>query len=163
MAVTRAGDHAELISRASYIVDQALGSPPADVDVPAALRSAVVRRVALAWLLLALVWGGALAGIAFRVFWLHAPRWLYTPTYMVLGWAAIGFAPGFLASGQPWAIAMAATGGVLYTIGGVIYGIRRPDPSPRWFGFHEIFHALTVAAFATHAVGVGLAAHAAGA
>ena len=113
--------------------------------------------------LLILVWGGALAGIAFRVFWLHAPRWLYTPTYILLGWAALAFAPDFLASGQPWAIAMAATGGVLYTIGGVIYGIRCPDPSPRWFGFHEIFHALTVAAFAAHAVGVGLAAHSAGA
>ncbi|MBL8932458.1 MAG: hemolysin III family protein [Kineosporiaceae bacterium] len=106
--------------------------------------------------LLALVWGGALAGVAFRVFWLHAPRWLYTPTYIVLGWAALAFLPDFLDAGHPAALTLAVVGGVLYTAGGVIYGLRRPDPSPRWFGFHEIFHALTVAAFVAHAVGVGL-------
>jgi hemolysin III len=107
--------------------------------------------------LLILVWGGALAGIVFRVFWLHAPRWLYTPTYIVLGWAALAFLPDFLAARRPWVLAMALLGGLLYTAGGVIYALRRPNPWPRWFGFHEVFHSCTVAAFAAHCLGVGLA------
>ncbi len=107
--------------------------------------------------LLALVWSGAIAGVLFRVFWLKAPRWLYTPTYILLGWAAVAFLPDFLAGGRPAVLALALTGGLLYTAGGIIYGLRRPNFSPRWFGFHELFHALTVAAFAAHCVGVGIA------
>ncbi len=107
--------------------------------------------------LLAIVWSGAAVGVAFRVFWLHAPRWLYTPTYVVLGWAAVAFLPDFAAGGRPAVLALAVIGGVLYTVGAVVYASRRPDPSPRWFGFHEVFHTLTVAAFAAHCVGVGLA------
>jgi hemolysin III len=107
--------------------------------------------------LLGLVWGGAVLGVLFRVLWLRAPRWLYTPVYIALGWAAIAFVPDFLAGDGDAAFALAAAGGVLYTAGGVIYGLRRPDPLPGWFGFHELFHALTVAAFAIHSVGVTLA------
>lgn len=108
-------------------------------------------------MLLAVVWGGAALGVAFRVFWLRAPRWLYTPVYIALGWAALGFAPDFLASGLTAAFVLAACGGVLYTAGGIIYGLRRPNPSPRWFGFHEVFHALTVGGFTAHCVGIGIA------
>lgn len=107
--------------------------------------------------LLAVVWGGALAGVAFRVLWLRAPRWLYTPAYIALGWAAIAFLPDFLAGGRLEVLALALVGGLLYTAGGVIYVLRRPDPLPGWFGFHELFHALTVAAFVAHSIGVGLA------
>jgi hemolysin III len=110
--------------------------------------------------LLIVVWTGALAGVLFRVFWLHAPRWLYTPAYILLGWAAVAFLPDFLRGGGVAVLALAAAGGVLYTLGGIVYGLRRPNPFPRWFGFHEVFHALTVAAFAAHSVGVGLAVRA---
>lgn len=107
--------------------------------------------------LLAIVWVGAAAGVAFRVFWLRAPRWLYTPTYIALGWAAVAFLPDFLAADRLEVLALALAGGLLYTAGGIIYAVRRPNLLPRWFGFHELFHALTVAAFVAHSVGVGLA------
>jgi len=107
--------------------------------------------------LLAVVWGGAALGVLFRVLWLRAPRWLYTPIYIALGWAALAFLPDFLSGEHPVTLALAAVGGLLYTVGGVIYGLRRPDPSPRSFGFHEVFHALTVGGFLAHCAGLTLA------
>ncbi len=107
--------------------------------------------------LLAVVWGGAVLGVLFRVLWLRAPRWVYTPAYLVLGWAALAVLPEFVRGGRPVVLTLVVTGGVLYTIGAVVYGVRRPNPSPRWFGFHEVFHAFTVAAFGVHAAGVALA------
>jgi hemolysin III len=109
--------------------------------------------------LLWVVWSGAIAGVAFRVFWVGAPRWLYVPVYVALGWVAVIYLPHFLQRGGPAILTLVVVGGVLYTLGGLVYGIKRPDPSPRWFGFHEVFHALTVAAFATHSVGVWLAVY----
>jgi hemolysin III len=96
---------------------------------------------------LSAVWGTALLGIAFRVFWVNAPRWLYTPLYIGLGWAAAFFIPQLLHGAGVAAFVLIIVGGMLYTFGGVVYALRRPNPSPRWFGFHEIFHACTVAAF----------------
>ncbi len=110
--------------------------------------------------LLAIAWGGAALGIAFRLFWATAPRWLYTPIYMALGWAAVFYLPSFFASASTAVIALLVAGGVLYTVGGVIYGFRWPNPSPRWFGFHEVFHTLTIVAFATHYTGISLATYA---
>lgn len=116
--------------------------------------------------LLALVWGAALAGVFFRVFWTDAPRWLYVPMYVALGWAAVFFIPQFVDGAHRYAVgtaitvlALVATGGVLYTLGGVVYGLQRPDPWPRWFGFHEVFHSFTIAAFACHYVAVSLATY----
>ncbi len=106
--------------------------------------------------LLLLVWGGAIGGILFRVFWVGAPRWLYTPIYIALGWAAVFYLPDFLRNGGGAVLALVVVGGLLYTAGGVIYALKRPNPSPRWFGFHEIFHAFTVAAFAAHYVGISI-------
>jgi hemolysin III len=111
--------------------------------------------------LLSLVWGGALAGVAFRVLWVGAPRWLYVPVYIALGWAAAFWLPAFWRSGGPAVLALVIIGGVLYSLGGLVYGLKRPDPSPRWFGFHEVFHALTVAAFVAHYVGVSITVYAA--
>jgi hemolysin III len=108
--------------------------------------------------LLYTVWGGALAGIAFRVFWLKAPRWIYTPCYVALGWAAVFFLPDFLRAGGVAVLVMMIVGGVLYSLGAVVYGTRRPNFSPKWFGFHEVFHTLTIAAFALHFIGVSLTA-----
>ena len=107
-------------------------------------------------LLLGLVWGGAVLGILFRVFWVGAPRWLYTPIYIVLGWTAVWFLPGLYDTGGLLVVALLAAGGLLYSGGAVVYALKRPDPSPRFFGFHEIFHAATVLAFACHYAGVAL-------
>jgi hemolysin III len=96
---------------------------------------------------LAAVWGTAVLGVAFRVFWVDAPRWLYVALYLGLGWAACGFVPQLIRGAGVAAFVLIAVGGLFYTLGAVVYGLRRPDPSPRWFGFHEIFHACTIAAF----------------
>jgi hemolysin III len=109
--------------------------------------------------LLSIAWGGALLGMAFRLLWTTAPRWLYVPIYVALGWAAVFFAGDFAAYGSVAVLALIAVGGALYTLGGVVYGFQRPDPFPRWFGFHEVFHTLTIAAFAAHYVGVSLATY----
>ncbi|MFJ2110487.1 MULTISPECIES: hemolysin III family protein [unclassified Streptomyces] len=105
------------------------------------------------------VWAAAAAGIAFRVFWVGAPRWLYTPCYIAMGWAAVFFLPDFLRAGGIAVLVLVIVGGVLYSAGGVIYGLKRPNPSPRWFGFHEVFHSFTLAAFVVHFVGIWLVAY----
>ncbi|MFD7286067.1 hemolysin III family protein [Streptomyces sp. NPDC059863] len=105
------------------------------------------------------VWAAAAAGIAFRVFWVGAPRWLYTPCYIAMGWAAVFFLPDFMRAGGIAVLVLVIVGGLLYSAGGVIYGLKRPNPSPRWFGFHEVFHSFTLAAFVTHFVGISLVAY----
>ena len=106
--------------------------------------------------LLWIVWVGALAGVAFRVFWVGAPRWLYTPIYVALGWVAVFYLPDFVRGGGVAVVALILVGGVFYSVGALIYGLKRPDPSPRWFGFHEVFHSLTVAAFIVHYIAVSI-------
>jgi hemolysin III len=98
----------------------------------------------------------ALAGVAFRVFWVRAPRWLYTPVYVALGWVAVFYLPDFMDGAGVAVTVLIIVGGALYSLGALIYGLKRPNPSPRWFGFHEVFHALTVAAFVVHYVAVSL-------
>ncbi len=110
------------------------------------------------WVLLALVWAGALAGIAFRMLWIGAPRWLYTPCYIALGWVAVFNLPDFAHTGGTAVVVLVIAGGLLYTAGAVVYGLKRPDPSPAWFGFHEVFHALTIAAFTAQYTAILLAA-----
>jgi hemolysin III len=116
--------------------------------------------------MLSAVWTVAVLGVLFRVFWVDAPRWLYLPIYIGMGWAAVFFLPGFIdgAAGLGVGVGVAtlvlvASGGVLYTLGGVVYGFKRPDPWPQWFGFHEVFHSFTILAFMTHYVGVSLATY----
>ncbi len=115
----------------------------------------------------ATVWICAVLGVLFRVFWTDAPRWLYTPIYIAMGWSALFFIPGFIDGatsrlGTGMAIGvlvLIAAGGLLYTLGGAVYGFKFPNPSPRWFGFHEVFHTFTILAFATHYIGVSLATY----
>jgi hemolysin III len=107
-------------------------------------------------LLLTLVWAGALLGVGFRMFWVSAPRWIYTPVYVALGWTAVFWVDDFARAGGPAVLTLIITGGVLYSCGGLVYALRRPNPSPRWFGFHEVFHGLTVAAFLVHYIGLSL-------
>lgn len=100
-------------------------------------------------LLLFLVWGGALLGILFRVFWIHAPRWLYVALYLLLGWAAVMYLVDLFAV-NPVMMVLVIVGGLLYTGGAVVYAVKRPNPWPGRFGFHEIFHVCTVLAFLCH-------------
>lgn len=100
-------------------------------------------------LLLSLAWGGALLGIGFRVFWISAPRWLYVPLYVILGWAAVMFIVDLFNANAAMMI-LIIVGGLCYTVGAVFYGLKRPNPFPGKFGFHEIFHTLTLLAFLCH-------------
>jgi hemolysin III len=110
-------------------------------------------------ILLSIVWGGTILGVLFRVFWIGAPRWLYVPIYIGLGWAAVFWLPEFAQNGSTAVLVLLATGGGLYTLGAVVYGFKKPDPWPAWFGFHEVFHTLTIAAFVVHYIGVSLLAY----
>lgn len=109
--------------------------------------------------LLWIVWVGALGGVLFRVFWVHAPRWLYTPIYVALGWVSVFYLPGFARGGGVVLLTLIVVGGLLYSAGALVYGLKRPNPSPRWFGFHEVFHACTVAAFTVHYVAISIAVY----
>lgn len=100
-------------------------------------------------LLLSLVWGGAILAILFRVFWINAPRWLYVAIYLLLGWAAVMYLPQLWVASHAMVI-LVAIGGLLYTGGAIVYALKRPNPWPGHFGFHEIFHVCTVLAFLCH-------------
>lgn len=142
LAILRRMDHANI-----YLLIAGTYTPLALMLLP--------RSEAL--LLLAIVWTGALAGVFFRVFWLSAPRWLYVGLYLTLGWSALFFMVDFFRA--DWLVmTLVLIGGLLYSGGAVVYGLKRPNPFPRWFGFHEVFHSLTVVAFLCQWTAVFLAA-----
>ena len=96
----------------------------------------------------------------FRVFWVGAPRWLYTPIYVALGWVAVFYLEPLYRTGGAARRRPASPSAACSTPSvRVVYGIKRPNPSPRWFGFHEIFHAFTVAAFVVHYVAASIAVY----
>lgn len=99
--------------------------------------------------LLIVVWSAAGLGVAFRVLWTSAPRWLYVPCYVGMGVAGVGYL-GYVFEASLTVGILIVTGGVLYIAGAVVYGIKRPDPAPKWFGFHEIFHSLTILGYGCH-------------
>ncbi|MEV8266068.1 hemolysin III family protein [Microbacterium sp. NPDC076911] len=101
------------------------------------------------WILLAVVWGGALLGILFRIFWINAPRWLYVALYLALGWAAVMYMPDLFRANAAMMV-LVIIGGLLYTGGAIVYAMKKPNPWPGHFGFHEIFHVCTVLAFLCH-------------
>ena len=107
--------------------------------------------------LLAIAWGGALVGVCFRIFWTGAPRWLYVPAYVALGWVAVFYMPQLHAGGGWPVVILLLAGGLAYTAGAVMYALKRPNPSPAWFGFHEIFHAGTLIGFGCHFAAVAAA------
>jgi hemolysin III len=102
----------------------------------------------LATAILAGVWGGALAGIVLNLAWVDAPKWVTASVYIALGWVALLAFPELASKLGAVAIAMIGVGGVLYTAGAVIYALKRPDPVPAVFGYHEIFHVLVIVAAA---------------
>ena len=108
-------------------------------------------------LLLWLVWAGAGLGIVFRVFWIGAPRWLYVPLYLLLGYASLIFIVDFFDANAAM-MTLILVGGLFYTVGAVIYGLKKPNPFPGKFGFHEIFHTLTLLAFLCHWAGIFIVA-----
>lgn len=112
----------------------------------------LVLSGSLAWVVLATVWGGGLLGSALAFFWPSAPAWIEVTPYALVGWVAVIALPQ-LAHGLGWGgLSLLVGGGVLYTAGAVIYGRQRPDPFPSVFGYHEVFHALVVAAAAAQCV-----------
>ncbi|HLU73880.1 MAG TPA: hemolysin III family protein [Nonomuraea sp.] len=134
-------DHANI-----YLIIAGTYTPFALLALDGAARAAV----------LGVTWGGALAGVLFRVLWMGAPRWLYTLLYLALGWTAIFVMPQLLHGAGVAAVVLVAVGGVFYSAGAVVYGLRRPDPSPRWFGYHEVFHAFTLAAYLVQYIAVSI-------
>jgi hemolysin III len=103
-------------------------------------------------ILLATAWAGAVGGVAMSMAWISAPRVLFAGTYVALGWVAILALPELVSALPLTPLILIATGGLLYTAGAVVYATRRPDPWPRVFGFHEVFHALVIAATAVQFV-----------
>ncbi len=107
------------------------------------------------WVLIT-VWAGALAGVVLKTVWPHAPAWVGVPIYVALGWVAVFAIPAMLNGGGAAALVLILVGGGLYTVGGVFYGTKWPNPWPRTFGYHEFFHAATVLAAICHLVAIWL-------
>lgn len=108
-------------------------------------------------LVLWIVWCGAAAGIVLKMCWPSAPRWVGVPLYLLLGWVGVWFAPTILHIAGVAAMVLLAVGGALYSIGGLLYGLRWPDPWPTTFGYHEFFHAFTAVAAICHYIAMWLA------
>lgn len=105
-----------------------------------------------------MVWAGALGGISMKLLWIDAPKWLTAVIYVALGWAAVGVLPQLLHNGGVAAFVLLISGGLLYTLGAIVYATKKPDPVPTVFGYHEVFHALVIAAALCHFVVVLLVA-----
>jgi hemolysin III len=102
----------------------------------------------LADVILAVVWAGAAGGIVLKLVWIDAPKSLVATIYVLLGWVAAAATPDLISDLGITAAAMVGLGGVLYTVGAVVYATRRPDPVPAVFGYHEVFHLLVIVAAA---------------
>jgi hemolysin III len=134
-AILRRMDHANI-----YIFIAATYTPLALILLDGSSRTS----------LLVLIWSAAVGGLFFRLLWLSAPRWLYTVLYIAMGWAALGWLAAFYRAAGLAIVILIVAGGVCYTLGAIVYARKRPNPSPTWFGYHEIFHVGTIAGFACH-------------
>ena len=112
------------------------------------------------YVVLGVVWGGALLGVALKMLWPGAPRWLGVPIYVCLGWVAIFVLPELARHAGIGALVLLLVGGLFYTLGAVFYGVRWPNHWPDTFGYHEFFHACTVLAAISHYVAIWLALYA---
>jgi hemolysin III len=102
----------------------------------------------LALAILIVVWAGALSGVLFKLVWINAPKWLVVVVYIALGWVAMAAVPQLLAAIGVGGLTLLGLGGLLYTLGAVIYAVKRPDPVPAVFGYHEVFHLIVIVAAA---------------
>lgn len=114
--------------------------------------AAMLLHGTIGWLVLVGAWAGAAGGVAFSLGWIDAPRAVVAGSYLVLGWLAVIAVPQLLRILDPIPLALFAAGAILYTAGAIVYALKRPNPWPRTFGFHEVFHALVIAAVAMHYV-----------
>jgi hemolysin III len=114
--------------------------------------AALVIQGTVGWVVLVGVWSGAALGVAFSLGWIDAPRPVVAGSYVALGWLAVIAIPQLVHKLDPAPLALFGAGGVLYTAGAIVYARQRPDPWPRTFGFHEVFHVLVIAAAAAHYV-----------
>ena len=101
-------------------------------------------------LVLILVWAGGAAGVTVRQLWLDAPKWAIAIPYVVVGWCALAVMPQLVRGLSGGGFALVLAGGACYTVGALCYSLRRPNPVPGVFGYHEVFHALTVAGATLH-------------
>jgi hemolysin III len=116
----------------------------------------LVLQGRLGTVVLAVVWGGALAGIVLELAWAGAPRWLGGTVYLALGWVAVVAMPQlFVRLGVTGGMLIVA-GGLVYSAGAAVYALRRPDPVPAVFGYHEVFHLLVIAGVAAHFLAISL-------
>ncbi|MDT5014522.1 MAG: hemolysin [Mycobacterium sp.] len=104
-----------------------------------------------------IVWSGAIAGVLLKMFWPSAPRWVGVPLYLLLGWVAAWFVPSIMHGAGVAALVLLIVGGALYSIGGVLYGLKWPNPWPTTFGHHEFFHACTAVAATCHYIAMWFA------
>jgi hemolysin III len=111
---------------------------------------------ALQLVVLASVWAGAVLGVVVELHWIHAPRWVSAVAYLAVGWIGIVAIPEFFPALGVAAAVLVLVGAGLYTLGALAYATTWPNPFPRWFGFHEVFHLLVVAAAVTQFVAVSL-------
>jgi hemolysin III len=95
---------------------------------------------------LTVVWAGAFAAIILKFVWVDAPKWLAAAVGIALGWVAVVALPQLVEHLRPVAVVLLVSGGLAYTAGAIVYARRRPDPAPAVFGYHELFHALTILA-----------------
>jgi hemolysin III len=109
---------------------------------------------AMQHVVLAVVWAGAAAAVLLKFAWVRAPKWLTAVIGIALGWVGVAAVPQMLHDSGVTAVVLLAAGGIAYTVGGVVYALRRPDPVPRIFGYHEVFHALTIVAVAFQYVAI---------
>ena len=114
----------------------------------------LVLQGSLARVVLIVVWAGALGGIIFSLAWITAPRVLVAGTYLALGWVAVIVMPQLIRHGGLTPTVLFAVGGLLYSVGATVYALKRPDPWPATFGFHEVFHTLVTTAAAVHFVAI---------
>ncbi len=114
----------------------------------------VLLHGALAWMVLVVAWAGAAAGVAFALGWIDAPRAVIASSYLALGWIAVVTLPQLLQLLSAVPLILLAGGGLLYSAGAVVYATQRPNPWPRTFGFHEVFHALVIVAAAAQYIAI---------
>jgi hemolysin III len=106
------------------------------------------------WWILGIVWAGAVAGVALKMIWPTAPRWLGVPIYLALGWVAVFVLVDILNLVGVTVVVLMAAGGLLYSFGAIAYALKKPNPWPGTFGYHEVFHAMTIVAASCHYIAV---------